>query len=83
MVKSLTYNPIDIIEEILTAVGLSSYIDIVSFTNARRDLIDYEIGVRFEAVAAWKAIQSVCSTCLIYFWIDANKIYVSAYVGEL
>ena len=82
VVKSLTYNPIDIIEEILTAVGLSSYIDIVSFANARRDLMDYEIGVRFEAVAAWKAIQAVCSTCLIYFWIDANKIYVSAYVGE-
>ncbi len=82
VVKSLTYNPIDIIEEILTAVGLDSYMDEVSFSNARRDLMDFEIGVRFEAVAAWKAIQSICSTCLIWFWIDANKIYVSAYLGE-
>jgi hypothetical protein len=82
VVKSLTYNPIDIIEEILTAVGLDSYMDEVSFSNARRDLMDFEIGVRFEAVTAWKAIQSVCTTCLIWFWIDANKIYVSAYLGE-
>ena len=82
VVKSATSNPIDIIEEILAAVGLSSYIDAVSFSNAKRDLMDYEIGVGFEAVAAWKAIQAVCSTCLIYFWIDANKIYVSAYMGE-
>ena len=58
VVKSATYNPIDIIEEILAAVGLSSYIDAVSFSNAKRDLMDYEIGVRFEAVAAWKAIQA-------------------------
>jgi hypothetical protein len=82
VVKSETYNPIDIIEEILAPVGLSSYIDTVSFSNARRDLMDLEIGVRFEAAAAWKAIQAVCSTCLIYFWIDANKIFVSAYTGE-
>jgi hypothetical protein len=82
VVKSLIYNPIDIIEEILTAVGLDSYMDEVSFANARRDLMDFEIGVKFEAVTAWKAIQSICSTCLIYFWIDANKIYVSAYLGE-
>ena len=82
MVKSLTFNPIDIIEEIITAVGLDSYMDEVSFANARRDLMDFEIGVWFEAVAAWKAIKSICSTCLIWFWIDANKIYVSAYLEE-
>jgi hypothetical protein len=82
VVKSETYNPIDIITDILAAVGLSSYIDISSFSNATRDLMDIEIGVKFEAVAAWKAIQSICSACLIYFWIDANKIYVSAYLGD-
>ena len=82
VVKSLTYNPVDIIEEILTEVGADGYIDEISFADARRDLMDLEIGVRFEAVTAWKAIQSICAACLIYFWIDANKIYVSAYLGE-
>ena len=82
VVKSEITNPVGIIEAILAEVGLSSYIDLTSFSNAYRDLMDIEIGVRFEAVAAWKAIQAICTTCLIYFWIDANKIYVSAYVGE-
>ncbi len=82
VVKSDIYNPIDIIESILSFVGLTDNLDEVSFANARRDLMDLEIGVRFEAVAVWKAIQAICTTCLIYFWIDANKIYVSAYMGE-
>ena len=63
-------------------MGLVDYIDTVSFANTQRELMDLEIGVRFEAVAAWKAVQSICTACLIYFWIDANKIYVSAYLGE-
>ena len=64
VVKSDITNPIGIIEEILAEVGLTSYIDLTSFSNAYRDLMDIEIGVRFEAVAAWKAIQSICTTCL-------------------
>jgi hypothetical protein len=82
IVKSETINPVDIISEILTEVGLTDKIDEVSFANARQDLADYQIGVRFEAVAARKAIQSICTSCLIFFWIDADKIYVSAYTGE-
>ena len=82
VVKSETTNPVDIITEILDEVGLTDYVDEVSFSNARQDLADYQIGVRFEGVAAWKAIQAVCVTCLIFFWIDSNKIYVSAYTGE-
>ena len=83
VVKSTTSNPIDIILAILDLVGLTWYIDLTSFNNARLELADYQIGVRFEGVPAWKAIQSICTTCLIFFWIDANKIYVSAYTGEL
>lgn len=82
VVKSETTNPIDIIQEILDEVGLTDYVDLVSFGNARQELADYQIGVRFEGVAAWKAIQVICTTCLIFFWIDANTIYVSAYTGE-
>jgi len=82
VVKSETTNPVDIITEILNGLGLQDFVDEVSFSNAKQDLADYQIGVRFENVAAWKAIQHVCTTCLIFFWIDANKIYVSAYTGE-
>jgi hypothetical protein len=82
VVKSDTTNPVDIIKNILISVGLESYLDELSFTNARMDLADYQIGIRFEGVAAWKAIQSICAACLIWFWIDANKIYISAYTGE-
>jgi hypothetical protein len=82
VVKSATSNPVDIIAAILAEVGLTSYIDEVSFANAKQELADYQIGVRFEGVAAWKAIQAVCVTCLIFFWIDANKIYVAAYTGD-
>lgn len=82
VVKSETSNPIDIISEILEEVGLTDKIDEISFSNARQELSDYQIGVRFEGVPAWKAIQAVCTTCLIFFWIDSNTIYVSAYTGE-
>lgn len=82
VVKSDTTNPVDIIAGILDEVGLTDYLDEVSFANAKQDLADYQIGVRFEGVAAWKAIQTICVTCLIFFWIDANKMYVSAYTGE-
>lgn len=82
IVKSETTNPIDIVQEILEEVGIESYVDEISFSNAKQELADYQIGVRFEGVPTWKAIQAICSTCLIFFWIDANKIYVSAYTGE-
>jgi hypothetical protein len=82
VVKSSSSNPIEIIKDILNIVGLLGYIDTNSFSNAKMDLADYQIGVKFEGVPAWKAIQSICMTCLIWFWIDANKIYVSAYTGQ-
>ena len=82
IVKSATSNPVDIIQAILAEVGLTDYIDEVSFANAKQELADYQIGVRFEGVAAWKAIQTICVACLIFFWIDSNKIYVAAYTGD-
>lgn len=82
VVKSETSNPVDIIREILTEVGLEEKVDEVSFSNARQALADYQIGVKFEGVPAWKAIQAVCTTCLIFFWIEADRILVEAYTGE-
>ncbi len=82
VVKSELTNPIGIIEAILSFCGLTDKIDAASFSNARQDLADYQIGVRFEAIPAWKAIQNICVTCLIFFWIDSDTIYVSAYTGE-
>jgi hypothetical protein len=81
VVKSDMTNPVDIIKDILVAIGLGDYIDANFFVNAKMDLADYQIGVKFEGVSAWKAIQSICVACLIWFWIDANKIYVASYKG--
>jgi hypothetical protein len=82
LVKDDNMNPVDIIESILAEVGLDNYLDRVSFGNAKLALADYQVGARFENMAAWKAIQQICVTCLIFFWVDANTIYVSAYTGE-
>jgi len=82
VVKSETSNPVDIIREVLEAVGVDDKIDEVSFSNARQAIADYQVGVRFEALPAWKAIQEICRTCLIYFWMDAGRVYLSAYTGE-
>lgn len=82
VVKSETSNPIDIIKEILNEVGLAENVDEVSFAQARQNVADYQIGARFEGVPAWKAIQAICMSCLIFFWIDGDRIYVSAYTGE-
>ncbi len=82
VVKSATTNPVDIISDIMDEVGLSENKDSVSFSNAKQALADYQIGVRFEGFQAWKAIQYVCQTCLIFFWIEADKAYLSAYTGD-
>ncbi|MGQ9919853.1 MAG: hypothetical protein ACUVRZ_00830 [Desulfobacca sp.] len=82
VVKSGLSNPVDIIEEILREVGLAEHIDQVSFRNARQAVADYQIGVKFEGVPAWKAIQTICTTCLLFFWIEADCILVEAYTGE-
>lgn len=81
IVKSETSNPVDIITDILQTVGLSNHIDTVSFGNTKQALADYQIGVRFETVPAWKAIQAICTACLLFFWSEAGRIYLSAYTG--
>jgi len=82
VVKSETCHPVDIIKEILLEIGLGEKVDEVAFSNARQALADYQIGVRFEGVPAWKAIQAICTTCLIFFWIEGDRIMVAAYTGE-
>ena len=80
--KSALSNPVDIIREILHLAGVADRLDTVSYTTAKQALADYQIGVRFEGVTAWKAIQAICSTCLIFFWIEGNHYYLAAYTGE-
>jgi hypothetical protein len=79
LVKGAISNPVDIIQDILESLGLRDALDPVSFAAARQALADYQIGVRFEGIPAWKALQAICEACLLFCWSEADKIYVAAY----
>ncbi len=79
LVKGASSNPVDIIQDILESCGLQEAIEPRSFASARQALADYQIGVRFEGIPAWKAIQAICEACLLFCWSEADKIYVAAY----
>lgn len=76
LVASATTNPVEIIREILQLTGLAERIDEDAFARTKQALADYQIGVRFEGVPAWQAIREICRACLIFFWIDADRIGV-------
>ena len=82
VVKDDTTEPVDIIEDILAAVGLSAYRNADSFVLARSDTLSYSIGVCFENLEAGKAIQEIVSRCLYDFWVDGGEIKLRAYLGE-
>jgi hypothetical protein len=82
-IKDELTHPVDVIEDILTEVGLSTYINALSFAAAKEITLPYNIGTRFENVTAAKAIQLITQACLFFFWIDADEIYLYAYTGEL
>jgi hypothetical protein len=82
-IKDELTHPVDVIEDILTEVGLSTYINALSFAAAKEVTLPYNIGTRFENVAAAKAIQLITQACLFFFWVDSDQIYLYAYTGSL
>ncbi len=82
VVKDTRTHPVDIILDILTEVGLESYIDEESFNRARSDTLEYAIGVCFENVAAGQAILQIVKNCLFDFWVEFGCIRIRAYLGE-
>lgn len=83
IIKDALTHPVDIIEDILTEVGLAAYINALSFAAAKEATLPYNIGTRFENLTAAKAIQLITQACLFFFWIDFDQIYLYAYTGEL
>ncbi|RJR38679.1 MAG: hypothetical protein C4567_12420 [Deltaproteobacteria bacterium] len=82
VVKDDTTHPVDIIEDILAAVGLSEFINADAFALAKSDTLFYHIGVCFADLEAGRAIREICSRCLFDFWVDCGEIKVRAYLGE-
>lgn len=83
VIKDTLSHPVDIIEDILTDVGLATYINALSFAAAKEATLTYAIGVRFENLTAARAIQLITQPCLYFFWIDFDQIYLYAYTGSL
>ena len=83
VIKDALSHPVDIIEDILTEVGLATYINALSFAAAKEATLPYNIGARFENLTAAKAIQLITQACLYFFWIDFDQIYLYAYTGSL
>lgn len=82
VVKDATTHPVDIITDILAAVGLSSAIQQDSFDLAKSLTPDYAVGVCFENVAAAQALREILKRCLYDFWVDFGEIKIRAYLGE-
>lgn len=82
VVKDDTTHPVNIIEDILSEVGLAGFINADAFALARSDTLFFNIGVRFENLEAGRAIQEITSRCLYDFWVDCGEIKIRAYLGE-
>ena len=82
VVKDATTHPVDIITDILAAVGLSPAIQQESFDLAKSLTPDYAIGVCFENVPAAQALREILKRCLYDFWTDFGEIKIKAYLGE-
>ena len=80
--KDGTTHPVDIIEDILTEVGLGEAIHQDSFALARSLTPEYAIGVRFENVPGGQAIREILKRCLLDFWVDFGEIRLQAYLGD-
>jgi hypothetical protein len=82
VVKDATTHPVDIITDILAAVGLSEAIQQDSFDLAKSLTPNYAVGVCFENVTAAQALREILKRCLYDFWVDFGEIKIRAYLGE-
>jgi len=82
VVKDATTHPVDIIADILAAVGLDAARQQDSFDLAKGLTPNYAIGVCFENVTAAQALREILKRCLYDFWVDFGEIKIRAYLGE-
>ncbi|MGB8993639.1 MAG: hypothetical protein WCD80_16395 [Desulfobaccales bacterium] len=82
VVKDYTTHPVDIVADILEAVGLGQAIHQDSFALAKSLTPEYAVGVRFENLAAAQAIREVIRRCPYDLWIDFGEIRIRPYLGE-
>lgn len=82
VVKDATTHPVDIITDILAAVGLGAAIQQDTFDLAKSLTPSYAIGVCFENVTAAQALREILQRCLYDFWVDSGEIKIRAYLGD-
>jgi len=82
VVKDATTHPVDIIADILDAVGLNAAMQQDTFDLAKSLTPSYAIGVCFENVTAAQALREILKRCLYDFWVDFGEIRIKAYLGE-
>jgi hypothetical protein len=82
VVKDATTHPVDIITDILAAVGLSAARQQDTFDLAKSLTPSYALGVCFENVTAAQALREILKRCLYDFWVDFGEIRIKAYLGE-
>lgn len=82
VVKDDTTHPVDIIDDILTEVGLNGFLNADARDLAKSDTLFYHVGCCFENLEAGRAIREICSRCLYDFWVDCGEIKIRAYLGE-
>ncbi len=82
VVRDDTTHPVDILEDILSEVGLGAALNRDAFALAKGLTPEYAIGVRFENVSAAQALREVIRRCLYDLWVDFGRIEIRAYLGE-
>jgi hypothetical protein len=82
VVKDATTHPVDIITDILIAVGLQEAIQQDTFDLAKSLTASYAMGVCFENVPAAQALREILRRSLYDFWSDFGEIKIRAYLGE-
>jgi hypothetical protein len=83
VVKDHTTHPVDVITDILEAVGLGQAIHRDSFALAKSLTPEYAFGVRFENLTAAQALREILRRGLYDLRIDFGEIKISAYLGEV
>ena len=82
VVKDGITHPVDIMVDILAAVGLSEAVDQESFNLAKSLTPEYVVGACFENISASQALREVLQRCLYDLWVDFGMIKIRAYLGE-
>jgi hypothetical protein len=82
VVKDNTIHPVDIIEDILTEVGLQEAIAPEDFSLAKGLTPEYAIGACFENIPAAQALREILKRCLLDLWVDFGQIRLKAYLGD-